>query len=200
MRTEEIRREMQEEMTQMQIHAWQETAEAYEAEMEEYSEEYIREMDRLMCECIKSQNRDGRRRKGKLKYIFIDYMRSSVEDGTGEYIIRLCDVNSYADSNKIEGVITAGYRREQQEKDTEHLTKEVMRRIIRAKKYEVKDLLREYIFETYIKPIPEAVQRASGRIEELESYINVKKDSELAVYYGEMNERYDWKRERYTGE
>ena len=132
--------------------------------------------------------------KGDLTYICVNYLRTSVENGTGEYLIKLYDDTYYYDEYEVEGNYRADYRQTAWKADTEF----IMSNVIRAKKYEVKDFLREYLFDTYVKLMPEVVEDSIERIRELESYQQVRKGREVILYYREFYGKIDRKLSLYS--
>lgn len=209
MREESIRKAIEKDTKERKKTAAEQMEEEYMKEREKYIREYVKLMDGLLKECISLQNPEGaekmkkekgRQYKGRLKYIFISYMRSGLEDGTGEYLIRLYDDICYHDEHDVEGRFKADYRIKNQKTDEEYFTKRILSEVIRAKRYEVKDFLREYLLDTYVKPMPEVVWDSIEEVRKLNSYREVEKDRELAIYYGELYGKYECKISLYTGE
>ena len=189
MREESIRKVLERDKEKRQEIAQEQMEEEYIKERERYISEYVNLIDGLLKECIVMQSCEGEDKlsgKGRLKYICVSYLRTGVETGTGEYLIRLHDDSYYHDVHEVEGRYTAEYRSKAWKADEEYFDKLIMSKFIRAKKYEVKDFLREYLFETYVMPMPEVIEDSLDRIKALDSYRKVKKDKKLALYYREL--------------
>lgn len=209
MREESIRNVLAKDIEERQKIAAEQMQEEYIKDRESYIKEYLNLLDRLFNDCISMQNPEGaeklkkeknRKYKGRLKYIFISYMRSGMEDGTEEYLIRMYDDICYHDMHEVEGRYKPEYRIKNRKEDEDYFTNRIMSEVIRAKKYEVKDLLREYLLDTYIKPMPYEVWNSIEEIKKLKSYREVEKDREIAIYYGEMYGKYECKIPLYTEE
>ena len=72
--------------------------------------------------------------------------------------------------------------------DKKYIESIMMKKIIRAKKYEVKDLQKWYEWNTYMKEMPREMEDAIERIPDLKSYQDMKKEVDVKVCYGEMLE------------
>ena len=199
MREEEIKKELEEEIKERKQIAMKRIREEYGGEKERYIEEFVTIIDGMLKKCIYLQNTDGEG-KGGIRYIYISYMRSSMEAGLYEYVVRMHDDTYHYDTFEVEDRFTAEHRIPSMKEDAEYFSRLIMSRIIRAKKYEVKDFLREYMEEVYVRPMPEQIEDSIERIKGLESYGIVKKDESMSVYYGEMADCYFRKIELYTEE
>lgn len=189
MREEIIRKELDKYIEERQNIASEQMEEEYMKDREKHINEYVNLMDGLFKECTEMQQcvgKDNESGKGRIKYICVSYLRAGVETDTGEYLIRIYDDRYYHDEHEVEGRYMAEYRHTAWKADREYFEKLIMSKFIRAKKYEVKDFLREYLYETYVMQMPEVIEDSVDRVRELESYRNVKKDKELALYYREL--------------
>ncbi|MBD5135759.1 MAG: hypothetical protein HDT39_07340 [Lachnospiraceae bacterium] len=198
MREEEIKKELEEEIKERKQTAMERSSEEYKREKERYIEEFVTIIDVMFKKCIDLQKMDGKG-KGGIRYIYISYMRSPMEAGSYEYVIRMHDDTYHYDTFEVESRFTAEHRIPSMKEDAEYFNRLIMGKIIRSKKYEVKDFLREYMEEVYVKPMPEQVEDSIERIKELESYGTVKKDESMSIYYGEMTDCYYRKIELYIG-
>lgn len=144
------------------------------------------------------QNRQGADSDKKLKYIYVNCLKTSLETETYEYIIRVMDESEYADPKMVEAYYVPRYLKEYIEADKAYFTRLIMSKVIRAKKYEVKDFLREYLWDTYLKSIPQEIHTVLSEVDKSETFIHVNKAEEVIVGYGEMIERVEcW---RFTGQ
>lgn len=187
-RTEEIKKTIAQETQERQRKSLDMMLEQYNKNQEIYIDNFVKVMDNLFKECVEEQKR-GRIKTG---YIDIWSMRLSVENGSYEYPVRLYAEGYYHDKNFIEKKWNPGYMEEFIKADILYFEKLIMLKIIRAKKYEVKDFLREYIYETYIKPVPEVIKDRTERLQYLESFQSMEKAEEIPMYYGEMMEEAQW--------
>lgn len=202
MREEEIKNAIEEEIMCRRKQSIEKAREKYEQDKDMYIEKFVETIDGMFKKSIALQGADSgeeipnpeeRKSKGKLTYIYINYVRSSIENGSCEYLIRMYDENIYYDTFEVEERFTTEYRLPIIKEDIEYFHKLIMKRILRAKKYEIKDFLWEYIEETYLKQIPEEIEDSIEKIKSLESYAQVQKDKNIAIYYGELMNQYDRK-------
>lgn len=191
MRAEEIRKAIETENPQRLIKCQKQMQEKYYSNKEEYISAFTETMDKMFEKCLEKQE------KGKdcTKYIDIWSTRLSVATGDYKYIIRLYDASYYYDKEYIEVKWYPTYRKEFIEADKIYYEKYIMSKIIQAKKYDVKDFLREYLYENYIKPMPEEIVESMERIGLLESFLKMKKDNIVRISYGEMMEKNKWEKE-----
>lgn len=101
------------------------------------------------------------------------------------------DEYGYQDREMVEVYYVPQYLPELIDSDKEYFTKLIMSKVIRAKKYEVKDFLRKYLWDTYIKPIPPEIAEALERLNMINGYDEIETADEVEASYGEMLERYD---------
>lgn len=191
MREEIIRKELDKYIEERQKIASEQMQEEYLNDREKYIRKYVNLIDGMLKKCMVLQSgekEDNVQSKGRIKYICVSYMRTGVETGDGEYLIRIYDDTYYHDINEVEGRYKAEYRRRAWKEDKEYFEKLIMSKFIRAKKFEIKDFLRRYMFETYMRPIPEVIEDSVDRVRELESYSKVRKDKKLSLYYRELYE------------
>ena len=92
-------------------------------------------------------------------------MQLSVLTETYEYTIRGYDESYYGDEKYIEEIWKSPLNEKLIVEDKQRFEKEIMSKLIRAKKYDVKDFLNEYIYTTYMKPIPLELHGLEKRIE-----------------------------------
>ena len=119
-------------------------------------------------------------------YIDIWSTRLSVITNTYEYTIRVYDEGYYYDNEYVEHTWTSELNTKFIEEDKIWLTREINTKLIRAKKYDIKDFLHQYIYETYIKPIPKELGSIETKILELKDRYGM--ESEIIISYGEMME------------
>lgn len=192
MREEEIKEIIKEE-TEERI---QEIKELLKSQYEKNNERYILNFKEVvkkgLCEAEKRRKEN---KKGEIKYIYVNCLRTSIETKEYEYLIRIMDEEQYTDTEVVEVTYVPEYIPELIKKDEEYFEKLIMKKVIRAKKYEVKDFLREYIWKIYIKPIPEEIKYVLSNMNELEEFNIVEHSEKIRVSYGELFERmeYNWK-------
>ncbi|MBQ2982998.1 MAG: hypothetical protein IJD58_12915 [Lachnospiraceae bacterium] len=188
MREEEINEKLKEEKISRAERARQLISSKYLEQEKTYVDDFLKIMQELLCEFLSSQkNNEGR----KLKYIQVKCLRTSVVDESYRYNICLRDEKGYKDTCIIERYYTPLYIKPLIEEDKFYFEKEIMKRIIRAKKYDVKDFLRPYIWDTYMKPIPSEIEENIINIGKIDVYQKILKSEEVIVSYGELLEKYD---------
>lgn len=120
-------------------------------------------------------------------YIDIWSTRLSVVTNTYEYTIRVYDEGYYYDNEYVEYIWASDLNAQFIEEDKLWFTREINTKLIRAKKYDVKDFLYKYIYETYIKPMPKELGCIEAKVAELKKLYGM--DSDLIISYGEMMEK-----------
>lgn len=197
MRNEEIRKQLAEELAARQRRAQEKMREAYEQDREKYIESFLKAMDALFRKCKEKQDKrkalgvtDDVNAEGldAIEYICIHCLRVSVETETYEYGLRAYDSCLYCDKDGAEGSYVPMYQKAMMEEDKQYIEKLVMSKVIRAKKYEVLDLQKWYLWNTYVKPMPPEMEDSVERIKELESYRELDKEEGITLYYGELME------------
>ncbi len=119
-----------------------------------------------------------------MKYVQVNCLRASLETAAYEYLIRLMDEYGYQDRKMVEVYYVPHYLSELIDADKEYFTKLIMSKVIRAKKYEVKDFLRKYLWDTYIKPIPTEIANTLSNMDALDVYDEIVKADEIEASYG----------------
>ncbi len=109
-----------------------------------------------------------------------------MEDDSHEYEVRLYDDLFYLDEISVEEMYKVEYRKKQKIEDSEYFEKLIFKRVIRAKKYEIKDFLRGYVQGIYCEPIPYEILDSLKKISELESYKKIQKSETIYLQYGEL--------------
>ncbi len=188
MREEEIKESLQEEEEVRKALAGQQKAELWAKNRKQYINAFQKSLEAALQQFQSNQKKESGKR---LKFIYVHCLRTSLEMGTYEYIIRVMDENGFADLDLAEEYYVSQYLKELIEGDKEYFTKLIMKTVIRAKKYEVKDYLRDYIWDTYMKPIPAEIEEVLSKLEELELYQYVEKAETVVVGYGEVLEMLD---------
>lgn len=192
MRDEEIKEKIKEETAQR----GKEIKQILEEKYEKNRERYINQFKGVIEEALNvSNDKINESRKGPVKYIYINCLRTSIETETYNYVIRVMDEKKYSDKEIVEKIYTPEYMTEYINQDKKYFEKLIMDKIIRAKKYEVKDFMRDYIWETYIHPIPKEIKEVCQEIDKMEVYKKISHEKEVMVNYGEVLERieYFWK-------
>ncbi len=198
MRDEEIKKTLEREVIERQGLAHQKIKEAYNMHKEKYVNAFVNLMDNLFKKYLSLQNveeaertpeDEERKYKGKLKLICISFLRTSMEVESYEYLVRAYDDLDYLDNIEVEEWYRVEYRHEQKVEDSKYFEKLIFNRIIRAKKYEIKDFLREYVQEVYCKPLPEEILDGLEKIQELESYKQIQKFETVTLQYGELMDK-----------
>ena len=139
-----------------------------------------------------AETKRSKSEKGPFKYIYINCLRTSIETETYSYIIRIMDERKYSDRAIVERSYTPEYLLDLIGSDKEYFEKLIMRKVIRAKKYEVKDFLREYIWDTYIHPIPKEIEEVLSELNKMEIYEKVAHEEKVRANYGEVLERLEY--------
>lgn len=192
MRDEEIKQKIKEETAQRE----KEIKRILEEKYEKNRERYINQFKGVIEDALNiSNDKINESIKGPVKYIYINCLRTSIETETYNYVIRVMDEKKYSDKEVVEKIYTPEYMTEYINQDKKYFEKLIMDKIIRAKKYEVKDFMRDYIWETYIHPIPKEIKEFCQEIEKMEVYKKIPHEKEVMVNYGEVLERieYFWK-------
>ena len=193
MREDEIKETIREETDRRIKEVKQLLDSKYKENTQRYIEDFKNVLERALTEMFNRQKKIdvGQVLKGSLKYIYANCMRTRIETGEYSYVIRLLDKREFRDNEMVEESYTPKYIKELIETDKEYFEKLIMKKVIRAKKYEVKDFMREYIWNVYIKPIPREMQEVLSRIDDLEGYNKIEKEKEVRVGYGEFLEELD---------
>lgn len=193
MRDDEIKEVIKEETDRRIKEVKQLLDSKYKENSQRYIEDFKNVLERALTETFNKQKKTdiGQVLKGSLKYIYVNCMRTRIETGEYSYVIRLLDKREFRDNEMVEESYTPKYIKELIEADKEYFEKLIMKKVIRAKKYEVKDFMREYIWNVYIKPIPREMQEVLSSIEDLEGYKKIEKVEEVRVGYGEFLEVLD---------
>lgn len=193
MREDEIKETIREETDRRIKEVKQLLDSKYKENTQRYIEDFKNVLERALTEMFNRQKKIdvGQVLKGSLKYIYANCMRTRIETGEYSYVIRLLDKREFRDNEMVEESYTPKYIKELIETDKEYFEKLIMKKVIRAKKYEVKDFMREYIWNVYIKPIPREMQEVLSRIDDLEGYNKIEKEKEVRVGYGEFLEKLD---------
>ena len=182
MRVEEIKQLLLNEITDSKESVLCKKRVAYEKNEDIYVESLIEVLENLF-------KRWELERQGKeLKYIDIWSLKLSVLTETYEYTIRCYDESYYYDDMYIEETWKSSLNEKFIGEEKQRFEKEIMSKLIRAKKYDVKDFLNEYIYNTNIKPIPLELHGLEKRIDQLEKYANEIGTSSIHLEYGEMME------------
>ncbi len=198
MRDEEITKAIEKEIMERKELAFRKNKEAYDMHKEKYVNAFVSHIDNLFKKYLKLQNveeaqnmpkGEPRKHKGKLNFICISYLRTSMEDESYEYVVRAYDDFYYLDKIEVEEWYPLEYRRKQLMEDRKYFEKLIFSRIIRVKKYEIKDFLRKYVQEVYCKPLPEEIVDSLEKIQELESYKKIQKCETVIVQYGELMDK-----------
>lgn len=197
MRNEEIREQLKEELAARQSQSQERLRTAYEQDREKYIGNFLKAMDSLFRKCKEKQEKrkasgmtddmDAEGLEG-IEYICMHCLRVSEETETYEYGLRAYDSFLYCDKDGAEESYAPAYRKEILEEDKQYIEKLVMSKVIRAKQYEVVDLQKWYLWNSYIKPMPPEMEDAVERIKELESYRELDKEEGITLYYGELME------------
>ena len=188
MREQQIEEQFRKETEERQERARHLINETYQKAGEIYKKDFILIFEKALKMFAEYQKED---KEKKLKYIYVNCLRTRMETSTYEYLIRIMDEYGYADKKIVDLYYVPQYLQELINDDKEYFTKLIMSKVIRAKKYEVKDFLRRYIWDTYIKPIPQEIAEVISMTDMLEGYKNIEKSYEVEVAYGEMLEKYD---------
>ena len=185
MRNEIIKEQLNQEISELQINTRENVNKAYDSNKDKYIFDFLQVMDDLLLKSVELQQEDKLK---KLKYIWINCLRVSVETECYRYVIKAYDENIYLNNNVANVEYVPEYYLNYIEEDKEVIEKTVMRKIIRAKQYEVKDIQKWYIWENYIQEIPREMEEAVERIKELSGYKKIDKDTEVIICYGELFE------------
>lgn len=185
MREEEIRKLLFEEIKELQLKSQEKVRNEYEKNKGIYISSYLEAVDSLLKKVKKLQDKE---KLGSIEYIWINCIRASVETGSYKYAIKAYDEEIYYDTDEGDIRYVSEYKKNYIEEDKKYLEKLVLEKVIRAKKYEIRDLQKWYIWNTYIKQMPKEMEDAIERIKELESYKEIKKHEEVIMRYGEMLE------------
>lgn len=188
MREEEINEIMNSEKEVRVDYAKQLVETRYYERKEKYVKDFLDFMQDLLRKFMDVQKQNVDR---KLKYIYIKSLRTSVVDESYRYNVCLMDENGYMDTCAIDGYYTPLYLKNIIDEDKIYFEKEIMKKIIRAKKYEVKDFLKPYIWDTYIKLIPREIEEVISKIDDISIYNDIVRSDEVIVSYGEVLEKYD---------
>ena len=183
MRVEEIKKLLSREIEVRKEGALRKKIMVYEEDEEKYVGSFIEVIKKVL-------ERWSKERQGEMPwYIDIWSMKMSVLTETYEYTIRGYDKSYYYDDKYIEEVWVSSLNKGIIEDDKSWFESEIMSKLIRAKRYDVKDFLNEYIYETYIKPVPLELYGAKERMEELKEYVKKLGIESIKVRYGEMMEQ-----------
>ena len=188
MREQEIWERFQNEIEERQKRANQLIKNIYQKNGEQYEKKFCKVLQQAFAKFIENQQSDIEK---KMKYIQVNCLRVSLETETYEYLVRVMDEYAYQDTKMVEGYYVPPYLMELISADKEYFEKLIMSKFIRAKKYEVKDFLRKYLWDTYIRPIPIEITNTLSKINILAIYDEISKADEIEVSYGELLERYD---------
>ena len=193
MREDEIKETIREETDRRIKEVKQLLDSKYKENTQRYIEDFKNVLERALTEMFNRQKKIdvGQVLKGSLKYIYANCMRTRIETGEYSYVIRLLDKREFRDNEMVEESYTPKYIKELIETDKEYFEKLIRKKVIRVKKYEIKDFMREYIWNVYIKPISREMQEVLSRIDDLEGYNKIEKEKEVRVGYGEFLEELD---------
>ena len=172
MREDEIKETIREETDRRIKEVKQLLDSKYKENTQRYIEDFKNVLERALTEMFNRQKKIdvGQVLKGSLKYIYANCMRTRIETGEYSYVIRLLDKREFRDNEMVEESYTPKYIKELIETDKEYFEKLIRKKVIRVKKYEIKDFMREYIWNVYIKPISREMQEVLSRIDDLEGY------------------------------
>lgn len=192
MRNQEIWKQFEKEILNRREETRLTLNKIYKSNGEEFRKGFQKSLTEALRKFEKRQESD---KSIKVKYIYVHSLRTELETQTYQYIIRIMDERQYGDGCAAEVYYVPRYIKEYIDADREYFSKLIMSRVIRAKKYEVKDFLRKYLWETYIKPIPSEIYDILENIETLEAYTDASRSDEVIAGYGEILERpfYYWK-------
>ena len=185
MRNEIIKEQLNQEISELLINTRENVNKAYDSNKDKYIFDFLQVMDDLLLKSVELQQEDKLK---KLKYIWINCLKVSVETERYRYVIKAYDENIYLNNYEANVEYVPEYYLNYIEEDKEIIEKTVMRKIIRAKQYEVKDIQKWYIWENYIQEIPREMEEAVERIKELSGYKKIDKDTEVIICYGELFE------------
>lgn len=185
MRNEKIKEQLLGEISDLQLKARENIKKDYISNKNKYILDFLNVIDSLLIRNLELQQENKLK---KIKYIWINCLRVSVETESYEYVIKVYDEDIYLNNNVAEVVYVPEYCLKHIENDKETISKLVMNKIIRAKQYEVKDLQKWYIWDTYIQEIPSEMEEAVEQIKSLSSYQKLDKDTDVIMYYGEVYE------------
>ena len=188
MREQEIWERFQTEIEKRQKRASQLITEIYQKNAEQYENHFCEILMQAFIKFAEYQQVDSEK---KMKYVQVNCLRTSLETATYEYLIRVMDEYGYQDRKMVEVYYVPQYLLELIDADKEYFTNLIMSKVIRAKKYEVKDFLRKYLWDTYIKPIPIEIANTLSKMDVLNAYDEIVKADEVEASYGEMLEQYD---------
>ena len=185
MRNEKIKEQLLEEISDLQLKVRENIKKDYISNKNKYILDFLNVIDSLLIRSLELQQENKLK---KIKYIWVNCLRVSVETESYEYVIKVYDEDIYLNNNVAEVVYVPEYCLKHIENDKETISKLVMNKIIRAKQYEVKDLQKWYVWDTYIQEIPSEMEEAVEQIKGLSSYQKLDKDTDIVMYYGEVYE------------
>ena len=190
MRDEEIREILQEELLSRAENSKQKIQEEYEKNREKYILSFLNSLDKLFVKCkfMQEQKSGDKNSLGNINYIWINCMRASVETESYKYVLRAYDETMFLCEAAAFEEYVSEYQLPMIADDKKYIESIMMKKIIRAKKYEVKDLQKWYEWNTYMKEMPREMEDAIERIPDLKSYQDMKKEVDVKVCYGEMLE------------
>lgn len=188
MRQQEIWEHLQKEIDERQERAKQLISEIHQKNGAAYEKNFSEALVKAFTKFSEHQQNDAEK---KMKYIQINCLRTALETETYEYLIRIMDEYGYMDVKMVEIYYIPQYLPELIDTDKEYFTKLIMGNVIRAKKYEIKDFLRKYLWNTYIKPAPPEIAKTLPRLDMINGYDVIVKADEVEAGYGEILEKYD---------
>lgn len=183
MRVEEIKQLLSKEIAESKENTFCQKRVTYEKNEDIYVESLIEVLKNLFKRWATE------RQDKELRYIDIWSMQLSVLTETYEYTIRGYDESYYGDDKYIEEIWKSSLNEKLIAEDKQRFEKEIMSKLIRAKKYDVKDFLNEYIYTTYMKPIPLELHGLEKRMDQLQKYANEIGTGNIRLEYGEMMEQ-----------
>lgn len=188
MRDQEIRQQIQSETIIRLELAEKNKKETYEKNSGQYRQEFRQ----ALCSALREYHEKHKPIKdSRMKYIYINCLRSSLEVESCEYLIQIMDESKYRDPMLVEHYYIPRYLKPLVDVDKEYFFRLIMSKVICAKKYEVKNFLRKYLWDTYLRPIPQEIKEVMQETDRLAEYEVIHKAEEVLAGYGEMLEEED---------
>lgn len=188
MRQQEIWERFQKEIDERQVRAKQLISEMHQKNGIAYEKNFSEILVQAFTKFSEYQQSDDEK---KMKYIQVNCLRVALETETYEYLIRIMDEYGYIDVKMVEIYYIPQYLPQLIATDKEYFTKLIMSKVIRAKRYEIKDFLREYLWNTYIKHAPPEIAKTLPQLDMVNGYDRIVKTDEVEASYGEIFEKYD---------
>lgn len=189
MRDDEIKQIIEEDVKNRIVEVKRRIEERYLEEADKYKLRFRAVLEEALNE---AESKRSKMKKGPFKYIYINCLRTSIETETYSYVIRIMDERKYSDRAIVEKSYTPEYLLDLVSSDKEYFEKLIMRNVIRAKKYEVKDFLRDYIWNVYIHPIPKEIKEVLSELNKMEIYEKVVHEDKVRANYGEVLESLEY--------